>query len=220
MNKNISKSKLIFALISLIITFFIWQQGLRDSLNRPSVAFDISQKEKEIEELALPVIPENLKNSFIINKPIEDINFTLSEIPFDQLSERNKLIYIISNDFNEIENKFINNLKNENYKLAIQELKKYYSNNLYKPNNNFLDLFKNDRFLYHLLSKRFHLDESGLITNALSKRMFFKIIAIRLIPLLTVIAGSILVLKTSWNVIANREIKWKEFKPLDFGKTV
>ena len=46
--KNISKSKLTLAFISIVITFFVWQQGLRDSLNRPSVTFDISQKEQEI----------------------------------------------------------------------------------------------------------------------------------------------------------------------------
>ena len=46
--KNISKTKLSLALISLAITFFVWQQGLRDSLSRPSVSFDISQKEQEI----------------------------------------------------------------------------------------------------------------------------------------------------------------------------
>ena len=48
MIQNISKKKLVLALISLIITLFVWQQGLRESLNRPSVSFDISQKEKEI----------------------------------------------------------------------------------------------------------------------------------------------------------------------------
>ena len=48
--KNISKTKLSLALISLVITFFVWQQGLRDSLSRPSVSFDISQKEQEIAE--------------------------------------------------------------------------------------------------------------------------------------------------------------------------
>ena len=45
MIKNISRIKITLALISLVLTFFIWQQGLRESLNRPSVAFDISQKE-------------------------------------------------------------------------------------------------------------------------------------------------------------------------------
>ena len=102
MNKNISKTKLFIAFISLIITFFVWQQGLRDSLNRPSVSFDISQKEKEIAELALPAIPINLRNIIINNDPIEDIKKSLSEISFDELTERNKLIWIISSKSNEI----------------------------------------------------------------------------------------------------------------------
>jgi len=64
--KNISKSKLTLAFISIAITFFVWQQGLRDSLNRPSVSFDISQKELEITELSVQSIPVNLKKFFII----------------------------------------------------------------------------------------------------------------------------------------------------------
>ena len=72
--KNISKTKLVLAVISLVITFFIWQQGLRDSLSRPSVSFDISQKEQEIAELARQSIPTNLKNFFIPNDPVNQIN--------------------------------------------------------------------------------------------------------------------------------------------------
>ena len=58
--KNVSKSKLTLAFISIVITFFVWQQGLRDSLNRPSVSFDISQKEQEIAELSVQSIPVDL----------------------------------------------------------------------------------------------------------------------------------------------------------------
>ncbi len=217
MNKNISKTKLFIAFISLIITFFVWQQGLRDSLNRPSVSFDISQKEKEIAELALPAIPINLRNIIINNDPIEDIKKSLSEISFDELTERNKLIWIISSKSNEIniKQKYSNRFDNKNYKLVVENLSKSNLDNSYKPNDNFLDLFKEDRFLYHLLSKRFSLDDSRLITNALSKKMVLKIIAIRLIPLLSVVFGSLLVLRTLWIILASRKIEWKEFIPLD-----
>ena len=98
--KNISKTKLSLAFISLVITFFVWQQGLRDSLNRPSVSFDISQKEQEIAELASPSIPANLKKFFITSDPVDQINISLSQVPFYELSERNKLIRIISSESN------------------------------------------------------------------------------------------------------------------------
>ena len=90
--KNISKSKFTLAFISIVITLFVWQQGLRDSLNRPSVTFDISQKEQEIAELSLQSIPINLKKFFIINDPVDQINKSLSDVSFDELTDRNKLI--------------------------------------------------------------------------------------------------------------------------------
>ena len=217
MNKNISKTKLFLVLISLIITFFVWQQGLRDSLSRPSVGFDISQKEKEIAELALPAIPTKIKKILIFDDPIDEIKSSLSEISFNELSERNKLIWIISSDKNEINinNEFFNSFENKNYQLVLENLSKSYVDNSYKTNIRILDLFKDDRFLYHLLSKRFDFDESQLITNSLSKKMFLKIIAIRLTPLLTIVMGSLLVINALWSIFASRKIKWKEFKSLD-----
>ena len=86
--KNISKSKLTLAFISIVITFFVWQQGLIDSLNRPSVSFDISQKEKEITALAVQSIPTNLKNFFIANDPVDEINNALSQVSFNELSSK------------------------------------------------------------------------------------------------------------------------------------
>ena len=218
MNKNISKTKLFLAFISLIITFFVWQQGLRDSLGRPSVGFDISQKEKEIAELALPAIPVRFKN-LIINNPIEEIKASLSEIPFDELTERNKLIWIISFNKNEINinNEYLDSFDDKNYKLIVKNLRKSNVDNSFKVDDKLLDLVKEDRFLYHLLSKRLDFDESQLITNAVSKEMFLKIIAIRLIPLLSIVLGSILVLRALWGVVASRKIEWKEFKPLDLN---
>ncbi len=217
MNKNISKTKLFLVLISLIITFFVWQQGLRDSLSRPSVGFDISQKEKEIAELALPAIPTKIKKFFIIEDPIKEIKSSLSEISINELSERNKLIWIISSDKNEINinKEFLNSFKNKNYQLVLENLSKSYEDNSYEINISILDFFKDDRFLYHLLSKRFDFNESQLITNSLSKKMFLKIIAIRLTPLLTIVMGSLLVLRALWSVFASGKIKWKEFKSLD-----
>jgi hypothetical protein len=45
--------------------------------------------------------------------------------------------------------------------------------------------------------------------------MFLKILAIRLIPLLTILLGSILALKIIWKAISMKKFDWKEIKPLD-----
>ena len=216
--KNISKTKIALALVSIVITFFVWQQGLRDSLSRPSVSFDISQKEQEIVELAVQSIPTNLEKFFIINDPIDEINKSLSMVPFNELTERNKLIRIISSEIDQskINNNIYHELENKNYNLLINEIKKKASNNSYKPNSDKFDLFKRDRFLYHLLSKKFDFDDSSLITKSFSNKMFLKILAIRSIPLLTILLGSILALKTIWKAISLKKFGWKEVKSLDF----
>ena len=215
--KNISKTKLSLALISLVITFFVWQQGLRESLNRPSVSFDISQKEQEIVELAVQSIPTNLKNFFITNDPLDQINNELSKVPFKELTERNKLIRLIASKSNEyiLDKNISKEFDNKNYKLLIEELEKKSNNNSYSPNADKYDLFKGDRFLYHLLSKKFDFDDSSLITKSFSSKMFFKIVAIRVIPLLTILLGSILAFKILWKAISMKKFGWKEIKPLD-----
>ena len=157
--KSISKKKLSLAVISLVITFFVWQQGLRDSLSRPSVSFDISQKEQEIAELSVQSIPVNLKKFFIINDPVDQINKTLSEVSFEELTERNKLIRIIISESNDpiIHKDISNDFENKNFKFLIDEIEKKSNNNSYKPNSDKFDLFKGDRFLYHLLSRNLFL---------------------------------------------------------------
>ena len=124
--KNISKSKLSLAFISIVITFFVWQQGLRDSLNRPSVTFDISQKEQEIAELSFQSIPENLKRFFIINDPVDQIKKSLSEVSFEELTERNKLIRIITSESNDpkIYKNISKDFENKNFKFLIDEIEK------------------------------------------------------------------------------------------------
>ena len=215
--KNISKTKLSLAFISLVITFFVWQQGLRDSLNRPSVSFDISQKEQEITALAVQSIPTNLKKIFISNDPVDQINNALSQVLFNELSERNKLIRIISSQSSEsiIEKNISKEFENKNYKLLVDEIEKNSINNTYKPNLEKLDFLKGDRFLYHLLSKKFDFDDSSLITKSFSRKMFLKILAIRLIPLLTILIGSILALKILWTTISLKKFGWQEIKYLD-----
>ena len=213
--KNISKSKLTLAFISIVITFFVWQQGLRDSVNRKSVSFDISQKEQEIAELSVQSIPEDLKKFFIINDPVDQINKSLSNVSFEELTERNKLIRIITSESNDpivYENRS-KNFENKNLKFLIDEIEKKSNNNSYKPNSDKFDLFKGDRFLYHLVSRKFDFDDNALITKSYSSKMFLKILAIRLIPLLTIIIGSILALKTLWTTISLKKFGCKKLNP-------
>ena len=99
--------------------------------------------------------------------------------------------------------------------MILDELSEKSKDINYIANDKVLDLVRGDKFLSHLLSKKFNFNEEELITNHLSKKMFFKILVIRSIPLLTIIFGSLLALKTLWDVLYTKKIPWKEFKSLD-----
>jgi len=214
MKKMIPKSKIILAILSLIITFFVWQQGLKDSLERPSVVFDISQKEIEITELALPSIPKDLKKIFTDN-PSQDMRFALSKFGFEELTERSKLISIIlMNENDEINSELVNEFDSQIYKNAIIKIIEGNLDKSFKPSEMFFNEFSNDRYLYYLLRKNFGYEETQAISKRTSQIMFFKLIVIRFIPLLTVLIGSSLLLKNLWQILKSKSIKWKEITPL------
>ena len=217
MNKNNSSLKILLAIASLIITFFVWQQGLKDSLNRPSVSFDISQKEIEIAELAMPAVPENFK-IFFPNSLREEMKNSLSEISFNELTDRSKLIWIILQDQDEdIEPSFFNKFDKTIYMNISQSLYKSYLDESYKPSNKIINDLKNDKYLFNLVSDKFNFKKDKVITNKLAKFMLFKLIIIRTIPLLSILFGSLLVFKYLWMIIKSKAINWADYEPLNLN---
>jgi len=217
MNKKNSSIKILLAISSLIITFFVWQQGLKESLNRPSVSFDISQKEIEIVELALPAIPEKLKILFP-NSVGEEMKNTLSEISFTELTERSKLIWIIlQNPDKQIDQSYFNKFENPIYLNISQSLYKSYVDKSYIPSNQITNDIKNDKYLFNLVSDKFNFNKDKIITNKLANFMFFKLIIIRTIPLLSVLFGSLLVVKSLWKIIKLKAINWSDYEPLNLN---
>ena len=212
MNKKNSTVKILSAIISLIITFFVWQQGLKESLNRPSASFDISQKEIEITELAMPAVPEKLK-IFFNNSSREEMKIALEKISFSELSERSKLIWIILQDSDkEIDQSYFNKFDKPIYMNISQSI--YKSN---KPSNEIINDLKNDKYLFNLVSDKFNFNKDKIITNRLAKFMFFKLIIIRAIPLLSILAGSLLVLKYLWRIIKLKAINWADYESLNLN---
>ena len=215
MYKKNSSLKIFLAIASLIITFFVWQQGLKESLNRPSVSFDISQKEIEISELAMPAVPENLK-IFFPNSVREEMKNSLSKISFTELTERSKLIWLIlQNPDKQIDKSYFNNFDNPIYVNISQSLYKSSLSKSYIPSNEIINDIKNDKYLFNLVSDKFSFNKDKIITNRLAKYMFIKLIIIRIIPLLSILFGTLLVLKSLWKIINLKAINWADYEPLN-----
>ena len=217
MNTKNSSVKIFLAIVSLIITFFVWQQGLKESLNRPSVSFDISQKEFEISELAMPAVPENLK-IFFPNSVRKEMKNSLSKISFSELTERSRLIWIIlQNPEKQIDQSYFNRFDNPIYLNISQNLYKSYLSKSYKPSIKIISDLKNDKYLFNLVSDKFNFNKDEIITNSLAKFMFFKLIIIRTIPLLSILVGTLLVIKSLWRIIKLKKINWADYEPLNLN---
>jgi len=67
-----------------------------------------------------------LKKFFILNDPVDQINKSLSDIPFEELTERNKLIRIITSELNDplIYKNISKDFEDKNYKFMIDEIEK------------------------------------------------------------------------------------------------
>tara|TARA_B100000900_G_scaffold358895_1_gene330044 strand:- start:253 stop:1260 length:1008 start_codon:yes stop_codon:yes gene_type:complete len=98
-----------------------------------------------------------------------------------------------------------------------QNLYKSYLNKSYKPSNEFINNLKNDKYLFNLLSDKYNFNKEKIITHRLAKFMFFKLIIIRAIPLISILAGSILVLKSIWSLLKLKAINWGDFEPLNLN---
>jgi len=217
MNKKNLSIKILLAILSLIITFFVWQQGLKESLNRPSVAFDISQKEIEIVELAMPAVPENLK-IFFPNSVRDEMKTSLAKIPFNELTERSKLIWIIlQNQPMETDESYYDIFDEPVYLKISQSLYKSYLNKSFKPSDEIINDLQNDKYLYNLLSDKFNFYKGNVITNRFAQYMFLKLIIIRLIPILSILVGSLFVLKSLWKIIKLKAINWADYEPLNLN---
>ena len=83
------------ALFSLLLTILIWRQGLQDSFERPSVAPKISLMQTEMAVSASSSIPETLQDIFLGSEPQKKLYQALSEIPSEQIDDRQRLILAV-----------------------------------------------------------------------------------------------------------------------------
>ncbi len=143
---------------------------------------------------------------------------TLSKFKFNELSERNKLIWLIlKNEDNDLKNDYLKQFTNIEYIEIASILNKYYLDNSSLPSPELLKNLTEDKYLYNLLVNKFSFEKNTFLKSGLSEIMYLKLIIIKLLPLLTVLIGTILVLKGSIQILISRKINWKDYEPLELN---
>ena len=80
MQKTNSGWKVLLAILSLLLTVLIWERGLQESFNRPSVSPKLALNQREMAILAAPSLPDPLSPLLIGENPKLDLRSILEEL--------------------------------------------------------------------------------------------------------------------------------------------
>ena len=202
--------KLVTAVISVLLTLFVWQQGLKGSFDRPSVAPKLSLAQHEMALVASPVIPKPLKPILVGLDPEETLKQILLEIPENQIEDREKLIVATLEASEDKRQSFLNfSLKDEKL-LPLQNALQKVSNpsDITLSNVLVLESFKKDPLLYQVSCFALGGSDSTCVDRIASKAMALRLIGVQAFPLFATVIGLGFLIRQGWLIARKKNIPW------------
>ncbi len=197
------------ALFSLLLTVLIWQQGLQESFERPSVAPKISLMQSEMAVSASSSsVPESLKDIFLGSKPQEKLYQTLNSISAEQIEDRQRLLLAVLEE-SDSKKKII--LEKKFQDRNFEKLKSYILDN-----DRELDDFsefneiKSDPLLYQVSCSSLGFSDEKCINKRYNLQATTRLFASQLLPFLASIVGSILLIRYAFIFIRKQNSQWPE----------
>ncbi len=198
------------ALFSLLLTVLIWQQGLQESFDRPSVAPKISLKQAEMAVSASSSLPETIQGVFFGSDPQKKLYQALSDIPSQQLQDRQRLLLGVLED-SENEQKII--LKNGFNDMNYETIRTYL---LQREKGKQIDKFPDsdeielDPLLYQISCSKFGFSDEKCITQSYNSLAATKLLISQLLPFFASFIGSILLIKYAFIFLRRKNTSWPE----------
>ena len=198
------------ALFSLLLTVLIWQQGLQESFERPSVAPKISLMQAEMAVSASSSIPKSIKDVFLDLEPQKKLYQALNNISFDQLEDRQRLLLalledsedaqkiILTKDFNDKNFQTIRNFILERKK--GKELREF-------PDFKEIEL---DPFIYQVSCSSLGFNDEKCINKRYNSITAARLLSSQLLPFIASLIGSILLIRYTLVFIRKKNTQWPE----------
>ncbi len=207
--------KLVLAVFSLVLTVLIWQKGLQESFNRPSVSPKISINQNEIALLASPALPDSIRPILIGTNPDQALKEILGEIPQEKIEDREKLLLTLldapsdkSPSLDEI------SLKGTKFQVIKETLQKAFNQKTQQTSLEPLKLLKDDPLLYRVSCLSMGMNKEICFDNKISQFMAFKLIASQALPLLATFSGIVLCIRQCWIFLRKANLPWPEIGTL------
>ncbi len=219
MRQATSTGKVALAVLSILLTCLIWWKGLQDSFDRPSVVPKLSLRQQEISLLARPSVPESLKPFFIGESPKAKLKQELSELSFDQMEERERLILAsLDSDLENRRSVLEIPFKNKEWESIQKALLASSPESIDSPSISYaLEGVRNDPLLYQVTCSA--LVQSGdicidlNISRGMAMRLFFS----QGMPALAILIGSCLLIRQIWLLLKKKNSPWPEIIAAPFS---
>ena len=202
--------KWVVALFSLLLTFLIWQQGLKESFERPSVAPKISLMQAEMAVSASSSLPESFKDVFLGSEAEEKLYQALNNISAEQIDERQRLLLAVLEE-SEDKQKII--LKKDFKNKDFETVRRYI---LDRRNGKHLEEFpeyneiKLDPLLYQISCSSLDFNDEKCINQKYNSRTAIRLLSSQLLPFVASIIGSILLIRYILIFIRKKNTQWPE----------
>ena len=196
------------ALFSLLLTVLIWQQGLQESFERPSVAPKISLMQTEMAVSASSSMPETVQDVFLGSEPQEKLYQALKIIPSEQLEDRQRLLLAVLEE-SEDEQRLIltNEFKDKNYEMVrglILDRQKDKEQNKFSQFNE----IKLDPLLYQISCSTLGFSNEICINEKYNLITSIRLITSQLLPFLASFIGSILLIRYTFIFLRSKNNEW------------
>ena len=198
------------ALFSLLLTVLIWQQGLQESFERPSVAPKISLMQTEMAVSASSSLPETIQEVFLGSEPQKKLYQALSDIPLEQIEDRERLLLAILEE-SESEQKFI--LKKDFNDKKFETVKSYI---LDRQKGKELDKFPDfdeielDPLLYQISCSNLGFTDEKCINQKYNSLTAIRLLTSQLFPFFASIIGSIFLIRYAFIFLRKKNTPWPE----------
>ena len=198
------------ALFSLLLTALIWQKGLQESFERPSVAPKISLIQTEMAVSASSSLPEPIKELFLGPDPQKKLYRDLKNISFEQIDERQRLLLAILEKSKVQQNKILKeDFNDKNFEVIKKYLVKKNKGEDMERFHDFNDI-QLDPLLYQLSCSSLGFTDNNCIDKRYNFFVSIRLLISQLLPIIASFLGSILLIRQALNFIRKKNNPWPE----------
>ncbi len=212
MIKNTPPWKVVLAFFSLLLTILIWQQGLQDSFERPSVSPKLALNQKEMSVLASPSLSKSSQAMLFGNDPKLELRKTLLEFNQDQIDNREKLLLALLSSSDQ-ERRFFLNDEFENPSLnSVRKsiLKSLNGESTPQKLLEEIQITKSDPLVYRFACLSIGASADTCIDYDLSRKMSYRLLLSQFLPLSATFLGICLIIRQIWIYIRKANEPWPE----------